>query len=78
LAAIVTPKSSERISPGKARAAGFIARPLKETAKDAWVSYQKTVPPNLVYPQKQWGYEWGISPEHERDILAAWKNKQAG
>jgi hypothetical protein len=35
-----------------------------------------------VYPQKQYEYqheyEWGISPERERDILAAWKNRQAG
>lgn len=68
----------ERISPAKAHAAGFTTRPLKETARDAWASYQKTVQPDLVYPQKQWGYEWGISPERERDILAAWKNKQAG
>jgi len=68
----------ERISPAKAHAAGFTTRPLKETARDAWASYQKTVQPNLVYPQKQWGYEWGVSPERERDILAAWKNKQAG
>jgi 2'-hydroxyisoflavone reductase len=68
----------ERISPAKAHAAGFMTRPLRETAKDAWASYQKTVAPDLVYPQKQWGFEWGISPERERDILAAWKNKQAG
>jgi len=67
----------ERISPARARAAGFTARPLKETATDAWASYQKTVSPNLVYPQKQYGFEWGISPERERDILAAWKNRQA-
>jgi len=68
----------ERISPGKARAAGFSSRLLRETAKDAWASYQKTVPANLVYPQTQWGYEWGISPERERDILAAWKKRRAG
>lgn len=68
----------ERISPANAHAAGFTTRPLKETARDAWASYQKTVQPDLVYPQKQWGYEWGISPERERDILAAWKNKRAG
>lgn len=68
----------ERISPAKALAAGFAIRPLKETAKDAWASYQKTVPPDLIYPQKQYGFEWGISPEREREILAAWKNKQTG
>jgi 2'-hydroxyisoflavone reductase len=67
-----------RISPAKARAAGFTARPLRETAKEAWASYQKIVPPDIVYPQKQYGFEWGISPERERDILAAWRNRQAG
>jgi hypothetical protein len=68
----------ERISSTKARAAGFGTRPLRETAKDAWASYQRIVPADLVYPQKQYGFEWGISPERERAILAAWKNKQAG
>jgi nucleoside-diphosphate-sugar epimerase len=68
----------ERISPAKAKAAGFTTRPLTDTAKDAWASYQKTVPPNLVYPQKQYGFEWGISPEREHAILVAWKKRQAG
>ena len=68
----------ERISPAKAKAAGFTTRPLTDTAKDAWASYQKTVPPDLVYPQKQYGFEWGISPEREHDILVAWKKRQAG
>jgi len=68
----------ERISPAKARAAGFTTRPLRDTAKDAWTTYQKIVSPDLVYPQKQYDFEWGISPERERDILVAWKNKQAG
>ena len=68
----------ERISPAKARAAGFTIRPLSETAKDAWATYQKIVPANLVYPQKQYDFEWGISPGREQDILAAWKKKQAG
>lgn len=65
----------ERISAAKARAAGFSNRALAETAKDAWAWYQQTVPANLVYPQKQYGFEWGISPERERDILAAWKTR---
>jgi len=68
----------ERISPAKTRAAGFTTRPLTDTAKDAWASYQKTVPADLVYPQKQYGFEWGISPEREHDILVAWKKRQAG
>ena len=67
----------ERISPAKALAAGFTTRPLHETAKDAWITFQQTVPANLVYPQKQYGFEWGISPERERAIIAAWKKKQA-
>jgi 2'-hydroxyisoflavone reductase len=68
----------ERISPAKAKAAGFTTRPLTDTAKDAWTSYQKTLPPDLVYPQKQYGFEWGISSEREHDILVAWKKRQAG
>jgi 2'-hydroxyisoflavone reductase len=64
-----------RISPAKARANGFAARPLSATAKDAWASYQKMVPANLVYPQKQDPYEWGLSGEREREILAAWRKK---
>jgi nucleoside-diphosphate-sugar epimerase len=68
----------ERISSAKVRAAGFTNRPLRDMARDAWASYQKTVPANLVYPQTQWSYEWGISPERERAILAAWKKKKAG
>ena len=67
----------EQVSSANARAAGFSTRPLVETARDAWASYQKSVPANLVYPQKQYGFEWGISPEREREILAAWKNKTA-
>lgn len=67
----------ERISSAKARAAGFSGRPLSETAKDAWAWYQKTVATDLAYPQKQYSFEWGISPEREREILAAWKKKKA-
>jgi nucleoside-diphosphate-sugar epimerase len=67
----------ERISPAKARATGFLSRPLRDTARDAWATYQKTVPPDLVYPQKQYGFEWGISPQREREILAGWKNREA-
>lgn len=39
------------------------------------VQVPKTVPLDLVYPQKQYGFEWGISAEREREILAAWKLK---
>lgn len=63
----------EQISSAKARAAGFATRPLTETARDAWTSYQKLIAPGLTYPQKQYDFEWGISPEREREILAAWK-----
>lgn len=67
----------EQISSAKARAAGFKTRPLGETAKDAWNWYGKIVAPDLIYPQKQFGFEWGISPEREREILAAWKQRRA-
>jgi 2'-hydroxyisoflavone reductase len=65
-----------QISNAKARAAGLEIRPLNETAKDAWASYQKLVAPNLSYPQKQYDFEWGISAEHEAQILAAWKQSR--
>jgi 2'-hydroxyisoflavone reductase len=65
-----------QISNAKARAAGLEIRPLNETAKDAWASYQKLVAPNLSYPQKQYGFEWGISAEREGQILAAWKRSR--
>jgi hypothetical protein len=55
-------KFSFRISPARARAAGFTTRPLRETARDAWASYQKIVPADLVYPQKQYGFEWESHP----------------
>jgi hypothetical protein len=50
---------------------------LSRSARDAWATYQKTVTPDLVCPQKQYGFEWGISPQREREILADWKNRQA-
>lgn len=65
----------EQISTAKARAAGFFTRSLSETAKDAWASYQKIAPLNVTYPYKQYTFEWGISPEREKEILAAWKQK---
>jgi 2'-hydroxyisoflavone reductase len=40
----------EQISTAKARSAGFTTRSLSETAKDAWVSYQKLIPPDVTYP----------------------------
>lgn len=67
----------EQISSAKAHAAGWSERPLAETARDAWTSYQKIVSPDLAYPQKQYDFEWGISAEREREILAAWKAKSA-
>lgn len=67
----------DAISSAKARAAGFSDRPLSESATDSWAWYQKTVSPNIVYPQKQDGLEWGISADREREILAAWKKRQS-
>ena len=67
----------EQISSAKARAAGFTTRPLSETAKDAWDSYQKLVAPDLKYPQKQYGFEWGISAEREQQILSASKKSHS-
>jgi 2'-hydroxyisoflavone reductase len=60
----------------KARRAGWITRPLKETAADAWKSYCTRIDPNLPYPQHQWRYNWGISAERQTQILQNWKNRQ--
>jgi 2'-hydroxyisoflavone reductase len=67
----------EQIATAKAHRAGFSMRPLGETAKDAWASYQKLFPSGVTYSYKQYTFEWGISPEREREILAAWKQKKA-
>jgi 2'-hydroxyisoflavone reductase len=67
----------EQISPAKANGAGFKPRPLRDTARDAWASYQQTVASDLTYPHKQYDFEWGISDTREKEILEAWKAKQA-
>jgi hypothetical protein len=41
------------------------------------VSYQKLVAPDLTYPQKQYDFEWGIAPQREQQILAAWKSSRS-
>ena len=64
-----------QLSSAKARAVGFRTRSLGETARDAWASYLKLVPAGLTYPQKQYGFEWGVSPEREHEILVAWHKK---
>lgn len=65
----------EQLSSARARAIGWSGRPLMETARDSWMSYQETVPFDLTYPQKQYGFEWGISSEREREILRAWGSR---
>jgi 2'-hydroxyisoflavone reductase len=67
----------DQISSAKARAAGFSERPLSESSRDSWAWYQKIVSPNIVYPQKQDGLEWGISRDRERKILVAWNERQS-
>jgi 2'-hydroxyisoflavone reductase len=62
-----------QISSLKARRAGWVTRPLKQTAVDAWRSYCSWVDPNIEYPQRQWGYDWGISTERQSEILRDWK-----
>jgi hypothetical protein len=63
----------ERVSSLKARRAGWVTRPLKQTAVDAWKSYCSRVDPNIKYPQHQWRYDWGISTERQTEILRDWE-----
>jgi 2'-hydroxyisoflavone reductase len=67
----------EQVSSAKARRSGWATRSLAVTARDAWRSYADRVSPLLPYPQHQWTYDWGISEEHEAQILTAW-NKERG
>lgn len=67
----------EQISNAKARAAGFVSRPLAETARVAWASYLKIMPSGLTFPYSQYGDTHGISDERQKEILAAWKQKTA-
>jgi 2'-hydroxyisoflavone reductase len=63
----------EQVSSQKARRAGWVTRPLKETALDAWTSYCTRVDPNITYPQHQWRYDWGLSNGQQTRILRDWE-----
>lgn len=59
-------------SNARAIAAGLTFRPLAQTALDT-LAWWKTLP-----AERQATLRAGLSPEKEREILAAWKAKQAG
>ena len=63
----------EQVSSLKARRAGWVTRPLKQTAIDAWNSYCTRINADIAYPQHQWRYEWGISTERQTQILQDWE-----
>ena len=60
------------ISSAKARAAGWLQRPLSDTAIDAWSSYRRRFPAGTPYPLRQDGASWGLSDEREGNILQSW------
>jgi 2'-hydroxyisoflavone reductase len=67
----------QQVSSQKARRAGWVTRPLGQTAVDAWNFYRTWVDPNIKYPQHQWRYDWGISAERQAQILRKWEENQA-
>jgi hypothetical protein len=62
----------DHLSAAKAARVGWQTRPLESTAVDAWQSYRARMPADLTFPQTQWGFEWGITAERERALLAEW------
>ncbi len=69
-----------QVSTAKARKAGLKCRPIEETAKDAW-EWVKQLPPER---QPKWGepdprgrMTPGLTRQREKEVLAAWKARQA-
>jgi 2'-hydroxyisoflavone reductase len=52
--------------PAKAFGTGLTPRPLADTVRDTWAWVQSATPPTAP----------GISPERERDLLAAWRARR--
>lgn len=63
-----------RVDGSRARAAGFACRPLRDTVADTWA--WMTAGGMLVEHER--AGEIGMSPERERDVLAAWDARQSG
>jgi 2'-hydroxyisoflavone reductase len=64
-----------RISVAKAYAAGWRPRPLVQTVRDAWATYQAAGDDQRQFPQQQWRFEWGISRDKERELLQTWARR---
>jgi 2'-hydroxyisoflavone reductase len=54
----------------KAFALGWKPRPLAPTLRDLWAWHQRAHPTPVKFPVTQYGFEFGISEERERDLLA--------
>jgi nucleoside-diphosphate-sugar epimerase len=61
-----------RVDAGRARAAGLVCRPLRETVADTWSWLVSGAAP-INHPR--WS-EHGIDPAKERAILAAWRTQR--
>jgi 2'-hydroxyisoflavone reductase len=68
----------DQISADNAVRAGWRSRPLESTAVAAWQSYCERIPPDLMFPQSQWGFEWGLTVERERALLDEWARTRPG
>lgn len=65
-------KGMGRISNARALAQGLTFRPPEDTARDT-LAWFKTLP-----PERQQKLHAGVTPEHEREVLAAWHQRQGG
>jgi 2'-hydroxyisoflavone reductase len=54
----------------KAFALGWKPRPLTRLLTDLWTWYRQAHPAPVNFPVTQYGFEFGISEERERDLLA--------
>ncbi len=65
-------KGMGRISNARALAQGLTFRPTVDTARDT-LAWFKTLP-----PERQENLRAGVTPEREREVLAAWHQRQGG
>jgi 2'-hydroxyisoflavone reductase len=54
----------------KAFAVGWKPRPLARLLTESWAWYQRAHPTPVIFPVTQYGFEYGVSEERERALLA--------
>jgi 2'-hydroxyisoflavone reductase len=65
-------RSKGRVSNARAVALGMTFRPVEDTVRDT-LAWWKTLP-----PERQGKLRAGLSPEREREVLAAWRQSKGG